>query len=107
MRLIDADALLEDLKKTGRYFQAKFDIENAPTVPLPDFKEGYKQAIRDGKTNFTKLKGEWVEKLDYNRDTYYDCSVCGNSWTTIEGTPWDNGMNFCPNCGADMRGDKK
>lgn len=32
MRLIDADALLEDLKKTGRYFQAKFDIENAPTV---------------------------------------------------------------------------
>lgn len=36
MRLIDADALLEDLKKTGRYFQAKFDIENAPTVVRTD-----------------------------------------------------------------------
>ena len=48
-------------------------------------------------------KGHWVEKEDYNLDTYYDCSVCGESWTTIEGTQWDNGMNFCPHCGADMR----
>ena len=28
-------------------------IDNAPTVPLPDFKEGYKQAIIDGKTNYS------------------------------------------------------
>ena len=48
--------------------------------------------------------GEWIEKDGYDGDVYYDCSVCGESWTTIEGTPWDNGMNFCPNCGADMRG---
>ena len=48
--------------------------------------------------------GEWIEKEGYDGDVYYDCSVCGESWTTIEGTPWDNGMNFCPNCGADMRG---
>lgn len=47
-------------------------------------------------------KGEWIEKEGYDGDTYYDCSVCGNSWTTIEGTPWDNGMDFCPNCGAEM-----
>ena len=52
-------------------------------------------------------KGEWIEKEGYDGDTYYDCSVCGNSWTTIEGTPWDNGMDFCPNCGADMRGGKE
>lgn len=32
MRLIDADALLEKMKKTDRYFNIKFDIEDAPTV---------------------------------------------------------------------------
>ena len=32
MRLIDADALLEKLAKTPRYFTVKFDIEEQPTV---------------------------------------------------------------------------
>lgn len=32
MRLIDADALLEKMKRTSRYFQIKFDIEEAPTI---------------------------------------------------------------------------
>lgn len=47
-----------------------------------------------------KIRGKWIEREDYYGDTYYDCSVCGESWTTIEGTSWDNGMNFCPNCGS-------
>ena len=47
-------------------------------------------------------EGHWIEKEDYCMDTYYDCSVCGESWTTIEGTPWQNGMNYCPHCGAKM-----
>ena len=47
--------------------------------------------------------GEWIEKEDFNQDIYYDCSICGNSWCTLDGTPWQNGMNFCPHCGADMR----
>lgn len=37
-------------------------IDNAPTVPLPDFKEGYKQAIIDGKTNFSRPQGEFTEE---------------------------------------------
>lgn len=48
--------------------------------------------------------GHWIEKEDYNLDTYYDCSVCGESWTMIDGTPWENGMNYCPHCGAKMEG---
>lgn len=32
MRLIDADALLEKLVKTQRYFTVKFDIEEQPAV---------------------------------------------------------------------------
>ena len=48
--------------------------------------------------------GHWIEQEDYNLDTYYDCSVCGESWSTVEGTPWENGMNYCPHCGAKMEG---
>ena len=47
-------------------------------------------------------EGKWVEKTDYMGDTYYDCSVCGESWMTIEGTPRLNGMQYCPHCGAKM-----
>lgn len=53
-------------------------------------------ALLKGKT------GKWIEKTDYMGDTYYDCSACGESWMTIEGTPWINGMNYCPHCGAKM-----
>ena len=46
--------------------------------------------------------GHWIEQEGYDGDTYYDCSECGDSWTTIDGTPWQNGMNYCPNCGVKM-----
>ena len=48
-------------------------------------------------------KGEWIEREDANGDLYYDCSVCGESWVLIDGTPKENGMDYCPHCGADMR----
>ena len=56
------------------------------------------EALKERKT------GKWIEKDGWDGDVYYDCSVCGESWTTIEGTPWDNDMNYCPNCGAKMEG---
>ena len=65
-----------------------------PTVPLPDFKEGYKQAIIDGKTNFSRQKGEWVIG---ETGTNNFCSVCKEFVLSTH-------YNFCPNCGADMRG---
>lgn len=46
--------------------------------------------------------GHWIEKDGFDGDTYYDCSECGESWITIEGTPWDNEFKYCPNCGANM-----
>lgn len=46
--------------------------------------------------------GNWIEKDGFDGDVYYDCSECGESWTTIEGTPWDNKWDYCPSCGARM-----
>lgn len=31
-RLIDADALADKMKKTPRYFDVKFDLDDAPTI---------------------------------------------------------------------------
>ena len=50
-----------------------------------------------------RKKGKWIEQDDSWDGVYYECSACGEPWTTIDGTPWDNGMNFCPHCGAEMR----
>lgn len=46
--------------------------------------------------------GKWKETDDGWDGTYYVCSECGCPWTLIDGTPLDNGMNYCPNCGCKM-----
>ena len=48
-------------------------------------------------------RGEWKETdMGWDGDTAWVCSVCGEPWTLIDGTPKENNMNFCPNCGAKM-----
>ena len=49
--------------------------------------------------------GRWIEREDAFGDTFYNCSACGEMWSTIDGNPWDNGMDYCPNCGAKMEGE--
>ena len=66
-----------------------------------DIHNAYEEGYADGKRDAV-VHGHWIERTDYAGDTYYDCSACGESWTTIEGDPWDNGMNYCPQCGAKM-----
>ena len=70
-------------------------IDNAPTVLLPDFKAGYKQAIIDGKTNFSRPQGEWIDT-----GSGQECNVCHEIQYG-----YDNFRHFCANCGADMRGE--
>ena len=60
-------------------------IDNAPTVA-------------------ERPQGEWKEVNGYDGDVFYECNQCGEPWILNAGTPEENNMNFCPNCGADMRG---
>lgn len=106
MRLIDADALIDDLTKryckecdkrkgikNGKWQiiyeigevpcracevdDVKAELEEAPTVDVPD-----------------KRVGKWIyhESLDV-----FECSVCGRQMVR-------NIFYYCPWCGADMRG---
>ena len=43
--------------------------------------------------------GRWIEQEKYTFGVMYDCSICGDR-ILDNGHSW----NYCPNCGADMRG---
>ena len=77
------------------------DIADYTGLSIEDVKKVTDEHIRL-MPSIQPVTGKWIEKDGYDGDTYYDCSVCGESWTTIDGTPWDNGMKYCPNCGAKM-----
>lgn len=72
---------------------------------------GYNHAIADAEATIRFLpsaepqrkRGKWIER---DEDCTWECSACGEPWTLIEGTPKQNGMNYCPNCGAKMEGDE-
>lgn len=67
---------------------------------------GYQRGFIDAKRIYERKKGKWVYKPNEYDDGTWECSACGEPWTLIEGNPEDNNMNFCPNCGADMRGEQ-
>lgn len=103
MRLGDLDALKEEIKKCVPYVEQEriLDIiDNAPPLPqVTVFAENAsKEEIEDFKQELEKVlerpQGKWIS--DYRK---CKCSVC--NFTTVIDT-----YNFCPICGADMRGDK-
>lgn len=52
-----------------------------------------------------RKKGQWeLIEEDWN---VYRCSACGEDWVLETATPQENNMNFCPFCGADMRGEEE
>ena len=71
---------------------------------LPEEKEALDMAV----SALSENKGEWIEVVTERfpngekRMWHYDCSVCstGEPPCPINKEHWD----FCPNCGADMRG---
>lgn len=81
------------------------DVKKRGDCYPPEVRSIISNILRHIKTikDVTPVKhGHWIEQDGFDGDTYYDCSVCGHSWVTIEGTPQDNEMNYCPYCGAHM-----
>ena len=46
-------------------------------------------------------RGKWICVADYG-ESEYKCTNCHDVWYLDEGTPIENGMYYCPNCGAKM-----
>lgn len=86
MRLIDADALEYDTEWSeyhdGFTAYSQMEIDTAPTIDA-----------------VSVVHGEWiVSYIDGIKQT--ECSACGKSFTTYDVYGW----NYCPWCGAKMKG---
>lgn len=111
MRLIDADRLIDDLKHDVAIDQDSLDYEE-----LTDSNREKIQFDKDCKQNAIDLlqnaptieperkKGKWLHKSKQlaalNTAWWYECLICG--YHAFNGMRTD----FCPNCGADMRGEQ-
>ena len=104
MRLIEADALIEKLeawKKEAERIGANINYIFASAI-IAQVNE--QPTIEERKT------GKWIE-YDSDEDKYdiIKCSCCNHTFT-VDSFHWTdigftkNDFNFCPNCGADMRG---
>jgi hypothetical protein len=83
------------------------------TVPITDYDEGYVDGVEVGISTVSTMpsaqpehqEGHWI-RTDCGLDVECKCSVCGyKDFVEPHDTYWFN-RNFCPNCGADMRGEK-
>lgn len=89
MRLIDADALEKEFCSGCQYENNKYSncidcaLAQAPT-------------IEERKT------GKWHQRI-YQKVEMMVCSECGNEFS-YDAETGVRDYNFCPNCGADMRG---
>ena len=87
MRLVDADAILEELKTyliRPKFYSPYDTVENAPTVDA--------QPV---------VRGEWILDEERSKDhveKIYHCSSCHN----CEAWGEEERSRFCPWCGAKM-----
>ena len=76
------------------------NLEEALEILLiKEREEAYQKGYENGKK--MKITGKWNKFQHQQGPTYIRCSICDEFYKK------DNReYNFCPNCGADMRGDE-
>lgn len=87
----DAIMTAMNYEGTGNAQDASQDIAaDLTSIPAADVREN--------------VRGIWNNALDFsNGNEDLECSVCGEWFFSYK---IDCDWNFCPNCGADMRGEK-
>lgn len=114
MRLIDADAMKDKARELIPNYHASvvmnlFDLidnlaDNMPTINDLISRQAAIEAVKfQCEVSALPRKGKWLESTE-SRIRPYMCSNCGalhDVDTVMGGLVW----NYCPNCGAYMRGE--
>lgn len=104
MRLIDADALFLPDENSDKVLILGGRCGSGKTVALAT--ELLKKKVANAPTidpESLRPKGEWGNGVCTNCQFDLRCLTDGES--DLEQWVWDEGFDFCPNCGADMRGE--
>lgn len=95
------DGVLDGVSARLAFNQILHDIDNTPTVEPEVYMTGkdynlYLEGYKQGRKDFGRPQGKWVEKQITPASCTYVCSKCGTEEVILS--------NFCRDCGADMRG---
>ena len=89
-----------------------YQIDNASPVETSKveykaYNEGFKDGVEQGIKLSERPKGKWISQFDYSQQHKTMLSGYGNFWWCNKcDSSTEKKSNFCPNCGADMRGNK-
>lgn len=72
--------------------------ETADVVERELYQRALSDVVRLSVERPERKHGKWIQHV--GEDTEYHCSECKRIHYF-----WNTKINFCPNCGADMRGD--
>ena len=110
MRLIDADAVINELEEmannewnisvgSSKGLNDAIDvIDNIPTVEYPFYQEAYQTGYEEGKNE--RPQGKWIRTGSLgNGNAHYECSNChyGDEHAESQEVP------YCWHCGASMK----
>lgn len=122
MRKYEVDIPMYAPRETDIFWDDAIDaccdaVEALPSVDLDLdgyskrlWKAAYERGKRDAEP--VRMKGRWIPKEDRAKQEIFICSVCGgwaySPWIGSRKTPKPNWCKYayCPNCGADMRGEE-
>ena len=95
-RLIDANNLIEEIREERCYNCRNFKDMKCDYCGTAD----YIYMIEDMPTIEAKpvVHGRWISKNHHGYEWVFVCSNCGY----IDGYPFNDRFNYCPNCGAKM-----
>lgn len=98
MRLIDADRLNKEIKDKFGYSSATAFVRNMQDLSQVEVFKHIMKLIEVAPTLEKRQPGEW--RLDDTEQFCY-CSNCEDSYYP---RPLDPSWNYCPHCGAKMKG---
>lgn len=95
-------ALFEYEDETEKQFQESDELDISEWIAHRIFVQNMsdidRQTILNLPSTQPERKGKWTKLYDDS----FNCQLCGHTFMVIQG---ESSMNYCPNCGADMRGD--